>query len=173
MESHSHSSKERTSDLGHVIKGFHYPGVMGEQNWGGKDSQYPPSHLNHSDWLHRTTGFSNMFDFEGQHVSKRRLGWFWIATCVVATFLVSMASSRTPLAAPVQKFNRTDEVQFDSYSLVLRGQRVFLQYVTILHDAVASPSHWLHHLVLESFTPSVYQYRLYGLTSSRKSRLRV
>jgi hypothetical protein len=26
----------------------------------------------------------------------------------------------------VQKFNRTDQVQFDKYSLILRGQRIFL-----------------------------------------------
>lgn len=129
MESNDYDiSKERTSDSGHLIKGPYYSGAMD-----GKNSQYLPSHFNHSDWLHQTTSSSEMFQLEVQHRSKRRLRWFWIATCVVASFLVSVVSSRTPpshqAVAPVhtQKFNRTSEVQFDNYSLVLRGQRIFLQ----------------------------------------------
>jgi len=30
-------------------------------------------------------------------------------------------------AAPVRGFDRTDQVHFDNYSLILRGQRIFLQ----------------------------------------------
>jgi hypothetical protein len=97
-----------------------------------------------------------MLELESQYRLKRRPGWFLVTICAIASIFALASSrvpqswglslsldqfsslvSRSGPASPadvkvlqatsqVQKFNRTDQVQFDNYSLILRGQRIFL-----------------------------------------------
>ena len=75
-------------------------------------------------------------------------------------------------AIPVQTFNRTDQVQFDNYSLILRGQRILLQCVIsyLVYYYLFLALGWLWWSVLESFTHSGYPYLLYGLIFSKSSK---
>lgn len=56
---------------------------------------------------------------------------------------------------------RTSDVQFDNYSLILRGQRIFLQYVITLRGIYSTINK--HITALESSIPSVFRFRHCGL----------
>lgn len=62
---------------------------------------------------------------------------------------------------------RTDQVQFDNYSLILRGQRIFLQYIYFFTSEIDALLTYMP-LVLENSIPLGYLYPLCGQIFSRR-----
>lgn len=65
----------------------------------------------------------------------------------------------------------TDDVQWDQYSLVVKGQRIFLQSVKEIFTTQVY-IYWYDSVAPENSIRIVYQFRPYGLTFYRRSRLR-
>ena len=77
-----------------------------------------------------------------KYQAKRRL--FWLRICALSILLVLVTcwlpnvkffeairdiitQGNTQILQPVTSAARTDQVQFDNYTLILKGQRIFLQ----------------------------------------------
>ena len=77
-----------------------------------------------------------------KYQAKRRL--FWLRICAISILLMLVTSwlpgvklfwafrdittqGNTQIPQPVISTARTDQVQFDNYTLILKGQRIFLQ----------------------------------------------
>ncbi|KAF8074062.1 glycoside hydrolase family 35 protein [Lyophyllum atratum] len=120
-----------------------------------------------------------MLEPRAEHQLKRRSGWFWFTTCLVATVFV-LATTRAPVttvtwrsrpslsqfvgyiapagsAIPLARSNDvevfedtedvtqlalSDQVRFDNYSLILRGQRIFLHSGEFHTFRLPVPSLW-------------------------------
>ncbi|KAF9465360.1 glycoside hydrolase family 35 protein [Collybia nuda] len=97
-----------------------------------------------------------------KHQLKRRSAWFWITTCAVAVFFV-LISPRAPATLWGTSFSlhhlsltpreshpsvgeillpESEQVQFDNYSLILRGQRIFLHSGEFHTFRLPVPSLW-------------------------------
>lgn len=101
----------------------------------------------------------------------------------VGTALGTLAASRAYVQSLVPKaeeistqddgsvdaFDITPDVQFDNYTLFIKGQRVFIQYDTVPgHSIVARYNETLFNTVQENSTHSGCQSRRCGLTSFRR-----
>ena len=114
-------------------------------------------------WKSLMTGFDTPI-MQDRPANKRKSGWFVGLTCLASIALV-LATTRVAMTHPLsltqlQNFvmrssnsvaevptseltpgqlntlSRTPDVQFDNYSLILKGQRIFLQYVIITNHCV-------------------------------------
>jgi hypothetical protein len=65
---------------------------------------------------------------------------------------------------------RTSDVRFDNYSLILKGQRVFLQYVTSLKQIYCNVDNHNYNVARESSIPSVFQCHHCGLIFWKRSK---
>lgn len=107
--------------------------------------QYPNS------WNYSMTSFESPSSVPAYSSPKRKSGWLIPLICLVLFLATTQYyNPRNVRAIPSRLFGldyvsrvelssesntadlsglaRTDEVQFDNYSLILRGQRIFLQY---------------------------------------------
>jgi hypothetical protein len=125
-----------------------------------------------------------------QSSAPRKSGRLYLVFCVLASlFLVNVYPSfqchsraesdeqvfwhppEHPGAYPTSNISvpgRTDDVQFDHYSLILKGHRVFLQYVGTSTRVTSQNIHIA--IALENFTPGAFQFHLYGPTSSKRRK---
>ena len=127
-------------------------------------------------------GSSSRFNQVTQHHRQRRAGGRWAALVVVAICLAlrtlwaelghsanqqgSPQSGSKPSSDLSQDLPSSPEVQFDNYTLFLKGQRVFLQYV-------AREPRTLHtnpNIGRANSIPFAYQSHRYGPTSLRRRK---
>lgn len=119
-------------------------------------------------WKSLMTGFDTPIMQDRPAKNKRKSGWFVGLTCLASIALVLvttraamthplslmqlqnfvMRSSSSAMEVPTSEltpnqlnaFSRAPDVQFDNYSLILKGQRIFLQYVIIPSHCVGQIS---------------------------------
>ncbi|KAG6889848.1 hypothetical protein C0992_003827 [Termitomyces sp. T32_za158] len=83
---------------------------------------------------------------------KRKATWFWFPTCLLTAILVLLSTKAQRISAtdnPATRFGRseaatslTDQVTFDNYSLILKGQRVFIHSGEFHTFRLPVPSLW-------------------------------
>ncbi|KAF8158030.1 glycoside hydrolase family 35 protein [Crassisporium funariophilum] len=139
-------------------------------------SQRQTHYYTPTSWKSVMTGFERPILLGSNHEPKRRTGWFFVLTCLVATAFVLVTTSVYPSNGfhynrlpeilsrslhsilPIQSREtispesstgplvdlaaRTDQVQFDNYSLILRGQRVFIYSGEFHTFRLPVPSLW-------------------------------
>ena len=97
--------------------------------------------------LNMKTGFAGCGDDKNleakplKYQAKRRLFWLRICTLSIlvlvtcwlprvkffGAFQHTITQENTQIPQPVTSTARADQVQFDNYTLILKGQRIFLQ----------------------------------------------
>jgi hypothetical protein len=158
-----------------------------------------PHHATYSTpitWKSLMTGFDTPIMLDGPK-RKRTSRWFVGLTCLVSAAFIftttQLAPTHPPSFSQLQGFvarsslfdrtpeassassqlnirARTTDVQFDNYSLILKGQRIFLQYV--LHRIFSFTNFVdLKCIALESFTHSGCPFLICGPTFSKRSKL--
>jgi hypothetical protein len=147
-------------------------------------------------WKSLMTGFDTPIMLDG-HKRKRTSRWFVGLTCLVSAAFIftttqlapthplsfsqlqgfvarSSLFDRTPEASSASsQLNtraRTTDVQFDNYSLILKGQRIFLRYV-FYQTLTFARFIDVKCIALESFTHSGCPYLICGPTSLKRSKL--
>ncbi|KAG6888527.1 hypothetical protein C0995_007639 [Termitomyces sp. Mi166 len=83
---------------------------------------------------------------------KRKSSWLWFLTCLFTACFVLLSTSAHQLLAPESPATRlgrsdtatglTDQVTFDNYSLILKGQRVFIHSGEFHTFRLPVPSLW-------------------------------
>lgn len=150
-------------------------------------------------WKSLMTGFDTPIMLDGPK-RKRKSGWFVGLTCLVsAAFILTTTQlapthplsfsqlqgfvarsslfDRVPEASSVEHASahlniraRTPDVQFDNYSLILKGQRIFLQYVLCqIFSFIRFVD--VKCIALESFIHSGCPFLISGPTFLKRSKL--
>ncbi|KAG6827509.1 hypothetical protein H0H92_011481 [Tricholoma furcatifolium] len=81
-----------------------------------------------------------------EHNLRRKSSWFWLSTCVATALFVLVSSKATTgyqdIANVRSQAAFTEEVQFDNYSLILKGQRIFIHSGEFHTFRLPVPSLW-------------------------------
>lgn len=102
-------------------------------------SSFPPTKAHPLKWVEKQPSWDWQYEQLHPAFTRRRHSWMkgtsiwlWTGSCLATVLLVlmsisvsSMVSARAPSLSRAAEA-RTDDVRFDNYSLILKGQRVFL-----------------------------------------------